>query len=211
MLKNLKHLIAISFFVLISACQAADFSGIVRIYNDTGHQCTGVVIENEGGPLVLTCAHMFWTQKNEKPATKYNVAFYNDSKEEYSFPATLLKKNDDWDLALMRVKAEVDTSIFSFTKDYPANAKIVVYGYTRQGYKTTNLTLNNIKGFSKGREPTLFFDGFVIPGQSGAPFLYNDSIIGITSGRTDKMFPGRKISIGSGYTTLEKFLNDNIE
>lgn len=203
-MKRLKNAVKIaiitSLFLLLPSLNAQELKSIVQVSKHNSMSCSGTVVENEDGRvLVLSCAHVFFIDKTN---SKTQVRFYRDDGYFYSYPAKMLKKNDDWDLSLIEVKGNINVKAFPIRETMPDEGKVRIYGYGSKGIRNHYATIGFKGSHSTGGEPLLMLNGEAISGLSGTAFLFEDAIIGVQSaGSKTKVF-------GSNCETIQKFLSN---
>ena len=149
-------------------------SAVLSLSSADGGQGTGFFISSDG--LLLTCAHVVGIQS----AIKARVAFFlHDGQKVFSYyDAALLRKDEENDLALLRIKAEG----FRFPyfhlegRDYPMRprTRFLTAGYPFGGemYPNISLTEGQIASVNKiGARKNVFADMFGKPGNSGSPVM----------------------------------------
>lgn len=162
----MRNLIFLLFFTLPSILTAQEFDGICLIKSENS-SWSGVMTEQG----VLTVAH---------PDKKESVCFFSDGANLVGVPGTLIKKNDQVDIAIYRVEVPKWAKVkkHKIGKIKAPSATIIGYiGGTRtirSGQYVSDGVVNGVTVVTYGCQAT--------SGMSGSPAFYNEEVIGIQFG-----------------------------
>ena len=169
----------------------------VRVVDEKFANHSGVVIRSGTDIDVLTCAHMMFLQKS----TNINIHFFNGDRY-IGLPGDIIKRNDEADLMLVRVKNVANLTIEPVLVAGEISNNCVIKGWTGNKYRELNVTYKPSETYYNDVK-LMTFIGKGESGMSGSPILSNGQIVSIQSLSNKK--DGGDI-VGAHLDEIRKFL-----
>lgn len=190
-------MIKVILFVAFLAGTTLAESPYVRIVNEKLINHSGVVIKSGSEIDVLTCSHMVFLHKSEN----INVHFFNGDRY-IGLPGDIIKRDDDADLMLVRVKNLANLKIKPVLVAGEVTDECLVRGWVLDEYREINVKFNPLETTYKNVK-LLNFTGKGESGMSGSPIMANNQIVSIQS-LSDRKENG--VIVGAHTDEIRRFL-----